>query len=245
MSLLGSIVGSVGGAFLDNIFAGERQEDSQSFSAQQYATRYQTTVKDLQAAGLNPMLAYGQGPGSAPSSSPASPGSNFTQAAGQHLQSQMNSAQIANINADTANKAAQARLIDAQAAQATASAQQAQAQVGNINASTENLIAQLKNIPLEGQRLQFLAENLRAHSSLLTQQQVTEAQRPALIQAQTDSERSSQALQRGQLHKILAETGLLNADQEAIDRLDNLGRTSKEFGPVVRLLLDILNSARK
>jgi len=35
-----------------------------SFNAQQYATRYQTTVKDLQAAGLNPMLAYGQGAGS-------------------------------------------------------------------------------------------------------------------------------------------------------------------------------------
>jgi len=106
--MLGSILGSVGGAILDNIFASNRQEDAQSFSAQQYATRYQTQVKDLQAAGLNPMLAYGQGPGSAPTSSPASPGSNFTQAAGQHLQSQLNSAQIANINADTANKAAQA-----------------------------------------------------------------------------------------------------------------------------------------
>ena len=35
-----------------------------SFNAQQYATRYQTTVKDLEAAGLNPMLAYSQGAGS-------------------------------------------------------------------------------------------------------------------------------------------------------------------------------------
>ena len=35
-----------------------------AFNAQQFATRYQTTVKDLQAAGLNPMLAYGQGAGS-------------------------------------------------------------------------------------------------------------------------------------------------------------------------------------
>jgi len=33
------------------------------FNAQQYATRYQTTVKDLMASGLNPMLAYGQGAG--------------------------------------------------------------------------------------------------------------------------------------------------------------------------------------
>ena len=35
-----------------------------AFNADQYATRYQTTVKDLQAAGLNPMLAYSQGAGS-------------------------------------------------------------------------------------------------------------------------------------------------------------------------------------
>ena len=44
------------------------QAAANAFSAQQYATRYQTTVKDLQAAGLNPMLAVANGPGSAPSS---------------------------------------------------------------------------------------------------------------------------------------------------------------------------------
>lgn len=46
--------------------AQQNQANAQAFSAQQYASRYQTTVKDLQAAGLNPMLAVSQGPGSAP-----------------------------------------------------------------------------------------------------------------------------------------------------------------------------------
>lgn len=38
-----------------------------AWSANQYASRYQTMVNDLKAAGLNPMLAYSQSPGSAPS----------------------------------------------------------------------------------------------------------------------------------------------------------------------------------
>ena len=33
-----AIIGAVGGALLDNVFASNRQEDAQSFSAQQYAT---------------------------------------------------------------------------------------------------------------------------------------------------------------------------------------------------------------
>lgn len=46
------------------------------WSAQQYATRYQTTVKDLEAAGLNPMLAYSQGAGTPPTASQVAPMQN-------------------------------------------------------------------------------------------------------------------------------------------------------------------------
>lgn len=49
-----------------NRSAENRMHQQMDFSAQQYATRYQTQVKDLMAAGLNPMLAYMQSPGSAP-----------------------------------------------------------------------------------------------------------------------------------------------------------------------------------
>ncbi len=64
--------GLVGGLF--SLLGGERRNDAQAeqaaaanaFSAQQFATRYQTTVKDMEAAGLNPMLAYSQGGGVSP-----------------------------------------------------------------------------------------------------------------------------------------------------------------------------------
>jgi len=67
--MIDAIIGGVAnlvGTQMTNQAAAERAESAQNFSAQQYATRYQTTVKDLMGAGLNPMLAYSQGPGTSP-----------------------------------------------------------------------------------------------------------------------------------------------------------------------------------
>jgi len=69
----GSVIGGLG-SFLGQQSANRTNEmladEANAFSAQQFATRYQTTVNDLKAAGLNPMLAYGQGGGSPPSAVP-------------------------------------------------------------------------------------------------------------------------------------------------------------------------------
>lgn len=232
---LGKLVTSAGsavlGGLLDSSKASDRQDDAQQFSAQQYATRYQTTVKDLQAAGLSPMLAYGQGPGSAPSSSAASVGSNFSNVGSVINQARLNNAQIANIEADTENKAAQGRLIDAQAAAANASASQSNASVSQLNAQANKLIEETKNIPIEGRRLEFLIENLRSSSSLMGQQQLTESQRLHQVQAL--------------VRKINAESDLLDLDKQAADRLENLGRTSKELAPIVQVILSVLRSSRR
>lgn len=224
-----SLGASLGGSLLDNFFAGQRQEDAQNFSAQQFATRYQTTVKDLQAAGLSPMLAYGQGPGSAPSSSAASVGSNFSNIGNVINQARLNSAQIANIEADTENKAAQGRLMDAQAAAANASAFQSNASVSQINAQVDKIIEETKNIPTEGRRLEFLIENLRSSSSLMGQQQLTEIERKHQVIAM--------------VRKINAESDLLDLDKQAADRLENLGRTSKELAPIIQVILSVLRSS--
>ena len=73
----GAITGGLGdlvSGFLGAQSAQRRQEDAQEFSAQQFASRYQTTVADMKAAGLNPMLSYSQGGGTAPSGTSASGG---------------------------------------------------------------------------------------------------------------------------------------------------------------------------
>lgn len=72
-------------AYLNQSFAKDQQEDSQSFNAEQaainrqwqqmmYMNRYQFTVADLKKADLNPMLAYG--------ASPPGPGSGATASSG-------------------------------------------------------------------------------------------------------------------------------------------------------------------
>ena len=55
------------GGMMGNDARAAQAREANAFSAQQFATRYQTTVKDMEAAGLNPMLAYSQGGGSPPS----------------------------------------------------------------------------------------------------------------------------------------------------------------------------------
>lgn len=65
-SLLGAGASLFGGIMGNNASA-DQANDAMAFSEHQYNTRYQNTVKDLEAAGLNPMLAYSNGPGSPPS----------------------------------------------------------------------------------------------------------------------------------------------------------------------------------
>jgi hypothetical protein len=64
-SIASAGIGMAGGMMNNNANANQARMANE-FSAQQYATRYQTQVEDLKKAGLNPMLAYTQGAGSAP-----------------------------------------------------------------------------------------------------------------------------------------------------------------------------------
>jgi excinuclease UvrABC ATPase subunit len=57
---------NLAGTYMTNEANKDIANSANQFSAHQFANRYQTTVKDMQAAGLNPMLAYSQGGGSPP-----------------------------------------------------------------------------------------------------------------------------------------------------------------------------------
>jgi len=60
---------AIGGGILGNKAQAGQAQDNRDFQADQYSRRYQITMADMKAAGLNPMLAYSQGVGSSPAGS--------------------------------------------------------------------------------------------------------------------------------------------------------------------------------
>jgi hypothetical protein len=217
--MLGELL-SFGSGILGNMFASDRQDDAQDFSAQQFATRYQTTTKDMKAAGLNPMLAYSQGGGSPPSSSAAS--ASMPDVGATHLQSKMTTAQVANVNADTENKAAQAKLIEAQAAQAWASAGQSSANVQKIDSEINKIKAETANLPDEGRKIRQTVQMLADQGALMAQQGETQvATRQHLLTM---------------IKKLKSETELLNFDVDANKSLGNFGKESAQFKTVIDLI---------
>jgi len=91
----------VGGVLGNKASAGEASK-ARDFSAEQYATRYQTTMADMRQAGLNPMLAYSQGPGTAPTGAMAAQG-DFGGGNAASAISQMNIRKAQTKQADTAS----------------------------------------------------------------------------------------------------------------------------------------------
>lgn len=148
---------NIAGGVIGGLFGKSGQEDANSANAEmardQMAfqermsnTGYQRAVKDLTKAGLNPMLAYSQGPASTPGGS-LSRAENVNTAAMSSAASAMQASQLAaqtvktkeetdNVKVDTAVKAAQVENVEAQTIQTLASA----GQLGAMKRKTEQEI---------------------------------------------------------------------------------------------------------
>jgi hypothetical protein len=150
MGLFDGLVGSVVGGVADIL--GQQstnkqnialQNQANAFSAEQFATRYQTTVDDLTKAGLNPMLAYGQGGGSPPSAVGIAQQTNPYQRAGD----------VAGKALGAANTAMQTQLTDAQVAESISRTGVNDEDRKLKSAQTALAILEAPNVSLKGKQM--------------------------------------------------------------------------------------------
>lgn len=216
-----AIVGSVGGALvtglLNNDGAEDRMNAANAFSAQQYATRYQTTMKDMAAAGLNPMLAYSGISGTPPTGAMANPGGYPD--LGQAF---VNSAQKANTEADTALKTSNLELIDATVEKTKQETKNLSSMEDQIKATVDNLRVQRENMIKEGYNLTEQGNVLRK----------TVEKMGSEIFNLTSSTQRNYALEA--LNKVQAE--LTGYDVKAAKDLGNLGREAGQLKPIFDIL---------
>lgn len=153
----GAAVGAqIGGGFDTNQANAASASQAQDFSAQQYATRYQTQVADMKAAGLNPMLAYQQSPGSSPT------GVTYTS-----VNPYANSAQA---YSSTKNLDNAGNLMDAQAKHAEASAGQARSNEALANRTAEKVVQEVVNLKTDNERAKAVIDNLAKEGQNLLKQ---------------------------------------------------------------------------
>jgi hypothetical protein len=218
-----SAAGSLGGALINqsgvqsqNQAALANMNAANAFSAQQFATRYQTTVKDLEAAGLNPMLAYSQGGGSPPSSASPAPVQNTKAGASQYFSEAAQKAYgAANIAMDT---------------------QQKDANVTNTISQTGVNEQQRKYVAAQTEVAAVDAILKAKQGGLIDQQTATELVKQSLMRAQTRATGATEQYTKALTRTIAPDAQL---------RTDENGKATT-YGKVRSVLKDVsqgLNSA--
>jgi len=239
-------IASIAAPVIGGLFASEGQEDANSanramsqaqmdFQERMSNTSYQRAVKDMKAAGLNPMLAYIKGGGASTPSGTVMPMQNAVSAGVSSAESAARAskvgAEVENIGTSSLLNRANAWLTQSKSDLNNASAKQANETANNLSMQAKKISEEIKNIPLEGDRLIALAKQLHETTKLSTFQQGTEKQRAAQMQWLAV--------------KTMVESDLLNLDKEAMLKADNFGKEFGQFKPLIDSLVGIVRMFKR
>lgn len=235
VAALGSGIAGFLGAQSTNSANREIAAENTAFQERMSNTAYQRQVKDLEAAGLNPMLAYIKGGGASTPTGTVLPMQNAVATGVASAESAARTAriphEIGQIGANTALSRAQMWLTQSQEALNFASADQKRSHINFMENQVNKIQAEIKNIPLEGDRLIAAAKQLSASASLLDQQKLTDQQRAVSLQWMAV--------------KTMLEGDLLGLEKAAILKAENFGKEFGQYKPAIQTLLDALRAFKR
>ncbi|AZL82826.1 DNA pilot protein [Apis mellifera associated microvirus 13] len=167
-----------------------------AWQEQMRSTGYQTAVQDLKAAGLNPMLAYSQGPAAMPAGATAST-SSMPQISNKMQAALSASATVAQID----NTKAATEKTRADTAVSMATARQVEAQTNLTTSSTANIEQQTQNLKEQIDQIRQNVHLQRAQTGESLNKQVLTVQQAELVRLEQD-------LTKGKINLTEAQTRL-------------------------------------